>query len=68
MVMKLAVGLGPFFLSQTHTLSTRVFTKRSEAGLFSDLQGELRQTGEQNDVAIVGDGYFLIEGKSGELA
>ena len=23
---------------------------------------------EQNDVAIVGDGYFLIEGKSGELA
>ena len=59
---------GSIFLESDSTLSTRVFTKRSEAGLFSDLQGELRQTGEQNDVAIVGDGYFLIEGKSGELA
>jgi len=59
---------GSIFLESDSTLSTRVFTKRSEAGLFSDLQGELRQTNEQNDVAIVGDGYFLIEGKSGELA
>ena len=59
---------GSIFLESDSTLSTRVFTKRSEAGLFSDLQGELRQTGEQNDVAIVGEGYFLIEGKSGELA
>lgn len=59
---------GSIFLESDSTLSTRVFTKRSEAGLFSDLQGELRQTDEQNDVAIVGEGYFLIEGKSGELA
>jgi len=59
---------GSIFLESDTTLSTRVFTKRSEPGLFSDQQGELRQTGEQNDVAIVGDGYFVIEGKSGELA
>ncbi len=59
---------GSIFLESDSTLSTRVFTKRSEAGLFSDQQGELRQTGQPSDVAIVGDGYFLIEGKSGELA
>lgn len=49
------------------TLETRVFTKQSEPGLFNDLQGELRQTGEQTDVAIEGKGYFLIEGKVGGL-
>jgi len=59
---------GSIFLESDSTLSTRVFTKRSEAGLFSDQQGELRQTGQPSDVAIIGDGYFLIEGKSGELA
>ena len=59
---------GSIFLESDSTLNTRVFTKRSEAGLFSDQQGELRQTGQQSDVAIVGGGYFLIEGKSGELA
>ena len=59
---------GSIFLESDATLNTRVFTKRSESGLFSDQQGELRQTGQSTDVAIVGDGYFLIEGKSGELA
>jgi flagellar basal-body rod protein FlgF len=58
---------GSIFLESDETLSTRVFTKKSEPGLFSDLQGELRQTGEQTDVAITGKGYLLIEGKSGEL-
>jgi len=58
---------GSIFLESDETLSTRVFTKKSEPGLFSDLQGELRQTGEQTDVAITGKGYLLIEGKNGEL-
>ena len=58
---------GSIFLESDETLSTRVFTKKSEPGLFSDLQGELRQTGEQTDVAITGKGYLLIEGKDGEL-
>ena len=51
---------GSIFLESDSTLSTRVFTKRSEPGLFSDLQGEIRQTGLQTDVAI-------IEGKTGQL-
>ena len=54
---------GSIFLESDETLSTRVFTKKSEPGLFSDSQGELRQTGEQTDVAITGKGYLLIEGK-----
>ena len=59
---------GSIFLESDETLSTRVFTKQSEPGLFSDLQGELRQTGEQTDVAITGKGYLLIEGKDGSSA
>ncbi len=58
---------GSIFLESDMTLETRVFTKQSEPGLFNDLQGELRQTGEQTDVAIEGKGYFLIEGKVGGL-
>ena len=58
---------GSIFLESDSTLSTRVFTKRSEPGLFSDSQGEVRQTGQQTDVAITGDGYFMIEGKTGQL-
>ncbi|MDC1383961.1 hypothetical protein N8500_10860 [Candidatus Puniceispirillum sp.] len=58
---------GSIFLESDMTLGSRVFTKKSEPGLFSDVQGEMRQTGEQTDVAITGKGYFLIEGKSGEL-
>lgn len=30
-------------------------------------QGELRRTGEQNDLALYGDGFFVIEGPQGEL-
>ena len=58
---------GSIFLESDTTLGSRVFTKKSEPGLFSDVQGEMRQTGQQTDVAITGKGYFLIEGKSGEL-
>ena len=54
---------GSIFLESDETLSTRVFTKQSEPGLFSDIQGELRQTGEQTDVAITGKGYFSLKEK-----
>jgi flagellar basal-body rod protein FlgF len=55
------------YLSAENQLETRVFSKKSEPGLFSDKQGEMRLTGEKTDVAIEGDGYFMIENQSGEL-
>lgn len=58
---------GSVYLSADNQLETRVFSKKSEPGLFSDKQGEMRLTGQQSDVAIEGDGYFMIENQSGEL-
>ena len=58
---------GSVYLSADDQLETRVFSKKSEPGLFSDKQGEMRLTGQQSDVAIEGDGYFMIENQSGEL-
>ena len=58
---------GSVYLSAENQLATRVFSKKSEPGLFSDKQGEMRLTGEQTDVAIEGDGYFMVENQSGEL-
>ena len=56
---------GSVYLSAENQLETRVFSKKSEPGLFSDKQGEMRLTGEQTDLAIEGDGYFMIENQSG---
>ena len=58
---------GSVYLSAENQLETRVFSKKSEPGLFSDKQGEMRLTGEQTDLAIEGDGYFMIENQSGVL-
>ena len=58
---------GSVYLTAENQLETRVFSKKSEPGLFSDKQGEMRLTGEQTDVAIEGDGYFMIENASGDL-
>jgi flagellar basal-body rod protein FlgF len=58
---------GSVYLSAENQLETRVFSKKSEPGLFSDKQGEMRLTGEQTDLAIEGDGYFIIENQSGDL-
>ena len=58
---------GSVYLSAERQHETRVFTKKSEPGLFSTKQGELRQTGQQTDVAINGDGYYIIEDPKGEM-
>ena len=44
-----------------------VFFEKSEPGLFSDEQGEMRLTGQQTDVSIEGDGYFMVENQFGVL-
>ena len=50
---------GSVYLYADDQLETRVFAKKSEPGLFSSEQGEMRLTGQQTDVAIEGDG--LVE-------
>ena len=58
---------GSVYLYADDQLETRVFAKKSEPGLFSDEQGEMRLTGQQTDVSIEGDGYFMVENQFGEL-
>ena len=58
---------GSVYLYADDQLETRVFSKKSEPGLFSDKQGEMRLTGQQTDVSIEGDGYFMVENQSGVL-
>ena len=43
------------------------FFEKSEPGLFSSEQGEMRPTGQQTDVSIEGDGYFMVENQVGDL-
>ena len=58
---------GSVYLYADDQLETRVFSKKSEPGLFSNEQGEMRLTGQQTDVSIEGDGYFMVENQSGVL-
>ena len=58
---------GSVYLYANDQLETRVFAKKSEPGLFSDEQGEMRLTGQQTDVSIEGDGYFMVEDQFGVL-
>ena len=48
-------------------METRVFARKSEPGLFSDEQGEMRLTKQKTDVAIEGKGFFMVENQFGEL-
>lgn len=58
---------GTAFLNSENGLNTRVFATR-EIGSFSNRQGDLEETGNPLDVAIKGDGYFLVQAKDGEIA
>tara|TARA_B100000035_G_scaffold311604_1_gene321449 strand:+ start:116 stop:886 length:771 start_codon:yes stop_codon:yes gene_type:complete len=58
---------GSVYLYADDQLETRVFARKSEPGLFSDEQGEMRLTGQRTDVSIEGDGYFMVENQSGVL-
>ena len=58
---------GSVYLYANDQLETRVFANKSEPGLFSDEQGEMRLTGQQTDVSIEGDGYFMVENQFGVL-
>lgn len=58
---------GSVYLYADDQLETRVFAKKSEPGLFSDEQGEMRLTGQKTDMAIEGKGFFMVQNQVGEL-
>lgn len=58
---------GTAYLSGEEALNTRVFATR-EIGAFSTRQGDLESTENPLDVAIKGNGYFLIQPSDGEIA
>ena len=55
------------YLNGEQVLNTRVFATR-EIGAFSTQQGDLESTENPLDVAIKGNGYFIIQPVEGELA
>jgi len=58
---------GTSYLNSEIGLNTRVFATR-EIGSFSNQQGDLESTENPLDVAIKGEGYFLIQPIEGEIA
>ena len=58
---------GTAYLNSDIGLNTRVFATR-EIGAFSNQQGDLESTENPLDVAIKGEGYFIIQPVDGEIA
>ena len=58
---------GTAYLKGEDSLNTRVFATR-QVGSFSNQQGNLESTENPLDIAIKGDGFFIIQTKSGDQA
>ena len=58
---------GTAYLNGEDSLNTRVFATR-QVGTFSNQQGNLESTESPLDVAIKGEGFFIIQTKSGDQA
>ncbi len=58
---------GTAFLNGEDQLNARVFATR-QIGVFSNQQGELESTENPLDVAIKGDGFFIVQPKVGDIA
>lgn len=58
---------GTAYLNGEDSLNTRVFATR-QIGTFSDTQGNLEVTDNPLDVAINGEGYFIIQPNVGDVA
>ena len=58
---------GTAYLNGENSLNTRVFATR-QIGTFSNQQGNLESTENSLDVAIKGNGFFIIQTKSGDQA
>ena len=58
---------GTVYLNGEDQLNARVFATR-QIGVFSNQQGELESTENPLDVAINGNGFFVVQPKIGEIA
>jgi flagellar basal-body rod protein FlgF len=58
---------GTVYLNSDKGLNTRVFATR-QVGAFSNQQGDLESTENPLDIAIKGEGFFLIQPVEGEVA
>ncbi len=58
---------GTAYLNGEDQLNSRVFSTR-QIGVFSNQQGELESTDNPLDVAIKGDGFFIIQPNEGDIA
>tara|TARA_B100000700_G_C14989068_1_gene830317 strand:+ start:819 stop:1601 length:783 start_codon:yes stop_codon:yes gene_type:complete len=58
---------GSAYLNGEDQLNSRVFATR-QIGAFSNQQGELESTENPLDVAIKGNGFFIIQPKEGDIA
>ena len=58
---------GTAYLNGENSLNTRVFATR-QIGTFSEAQGNLESTENPLDVAINGEGYFIIQPNEGDIA
>lgn len=56
------------FLKALETHESRAYALREGKNRFSDDQGRIEYTGNETDVTINGDGYFIIQPKQGEQA
>ncbi len=55
-------SVGSAFLETENTFQTRALAIRDDTNIFESDPGTLSQTGSDMDVAIRGDGYFLVKG------
>ena len=62
-----ASDFSSIYLDSKDGLDTRVFSTRQIGG-FSDIQGDLELTDAPLDVAIRGEGYFIVQPQQGEIA
>ena len=58
---------GTVYLNSDKSLNTRVFATR-QIGAFSNQQGDLESTENPLDVAIKGEGFFLIQPVEGDIS
>ena len=57
-----AKSVGTAFLDNMQTLQSRAMAIQDDNNYFSTQPGRLSQTDVETDIAISGDGYFLVQG------
>ncbi len=55
-------SVGSAFLAAENTFQTRALAIRDDSNIFESEPGTLSQTGSEMDVALRGDGYFMVKG------